>query len=178
MYSSCLRSSSATLFSVTFRLVRICSWIRSTIAVTVISSLLSMPMVRNMAPCWRAGRRSSCSSSTKSSQDRLHAASSRNVISAAIGSGGLVVTCGPTEVRWTLVSVREVFDSSLALLLRWRGGELLRTRLSRVSQRRRIDSSWLSSLARSRSCCSRLLSRFSCFHKTIISQWRHSANIG
>ena len=86
---------------------------------TVISSSLSIPMancnvvrisierlVRNMALCWRAGRRSSCSSSTKSSHDRLHAASSRNVISAAIGSGGLVLACGPVEVRWTLVSVR------------------------------------------------------------------------
>ena len=117
--SSCLRSSSAILSSVTFRLPRTCSWIRSKIAVTVISLSLSIPMpncnvarisierlVRNMALCWRAGRRSSCSSSTKSSHDRLHAASSRNVISAVIGSGGLVLACGPVEVRWTLVSVR------------------------------------------------------------------------
>ena len=86
---------------------------------TVISSSLSIPManynvarisierlVRNMALCCRAGRRSSCSSSTKSSHDRLYAARSRNVIPAAIGSGGLVLACGPVEVRWTLVSVR------------------------------------------------------------------------
>ena len=112
--SSCWRSSSAILSSATFR-----SWIRSKIAVTVILSSLSMPkancnvarisierLVRSMALCWRAGRRSSCSSSTKSSHDRLHAASSRNVLSAVIGSGGLVLACGPVEVRWTLVSVR------------------------------------------------------------------------
>ena len=56
--------------------------------------------MRNMAICWRAGRRSNCSSSTKSSHDRLHAANSRTVISAAIGSGGLVLACGPVE-RWS-----------------------------------------------------------------------------
>ena len=57
-----------------------------------------------MALCWRAGRRSSCSSSTKSSHDSIHAASSRNVTYAVIGSGGLILACGPVEVRWTLVS--------------------------------------------------------------------------
>ena len=62
--------------------------------------------MRKMAICWRAGRRSRCSSSTKTSHDRLYAASSRNVTSAAIGSGGLVLACGPVEVHWMLVSVR------------------------------------------------------------------------
>ena len=61
--------------------------------------------VRSLALGWRAGRRSSCSSSTKSSHDRFHAATSRKVISAVIGSGGLVLSCGPVEVRCTLVSV-------------------------------------------------------------------------
>ena len=55
---------------------------------------------------WRAGRRSSCSRSTESSHDCLHAASYRNVISAVIGSGGLILACGPVEVCWTLVSGR------------------------------------------------------------------------
>ena len=107
--------------------------------------------------------------------DRLNAASSRNDISAAIGSGGLVLACGPVEVRWKWVSVRlvcELLDSSLVPFLRSRCGELWRTRMSRVSQSRRIDSSCLSSRAcsRSSSSCSRLYSRSSCFDKKVISQ--------